>query len=191
MAGKLSMLRGRAKRVAAAAFASALTLFALTGTATPAVAETATPEITPEAKKWVDSNDDGTYTLNLSVTGKQESSSETVNQKADVILVMDVSTSMGKAETGNFGPEGDRLTYAKKAANQLVDELFSDETSSNVRVAVVPFGTIAKKRSSQATRQMQAQQSIRSRFKQADWAVLAIGLVAVQTGKPVWVTRAK
>lgn len=145
MAGKLSMLRGRAKRVAAAAFASALTLFALTGTATPAVAETATPEITPEAKKWVDSNDDGTYTLNLSVTGKQESSSETVNQKADVILVMDVSTSMGKAETGNFGPEGDRLTYAKKAANQLVDELFSDETSSNVRVAVVPFGTIAKK----------------------------------------------
>ena len=52
----------------------------------------------PQYTKSLKTNDDGTYTLSLSVTGKSSSSSST--GKADVIVVLDTSGSMSDSETG-------------------------------------------------------------------------------------------
>jgi len=59
----------------------------------------------PQYTKKLDANGDGTYTLSLSVTGK--SSSSTQSSKADVIVVLDTSGSMGDSETSTT------LSYAK------------------------------------------------------------------------------
>lgn len=59
----------------------------------------------PQYTKSLASNNDGTYTLSLSVTGKSSSSSST--GKADVIVVLDTSGSMGDKETSTT------LSYAK------------------------------------------------------------------------------
>ena len=140
MSGKLSMLKGRAKRVAAVACASALVLFALAGTVMPSTALAAEePAFQPDVHKDVRANTDGTYTVSLSVTGKQKSSEETVKQKADVILVMDVSDSMeGKTDGKQW------LEWAQEAAKGLVNNLIQGDESEDVNIAIVPFGTIAK-----------------------------------------------
>ena len=46
------------------------------------------------ANKTVSKNDDGTYTVTLSVTGTSEDNPETINHPADIVLVIDDSGSM-------------------------------------------------------------------------------------------------
>ena len=77
-----------------------------------------TPEIdTPQAGKLVTPNSDGTFKLELSITGKAASGS--ASQGANVILVYDVSSSMV-----NNKPEGEtRLHWANIAADDAVDTL--------------------------------------------------------------------
>ena len=55
----------------------------------------------PKPKKRLHDNGDGTYTLSLSVTGSSSTSTSTQVDKANVILVLDVSSSMNYATTGN------------------------------------------------------------------------------------------
>lgn len=159
MAGKSRLFRGKARRPILAAFAAALALFAFAGAANPATAFAAdeTPSFAPGAYKSIKANDDGTYTLSLNVTGKQQSSEETVSQKADVILVMDVSSTMDEP----FG-SGTRLEATKRAALSLVDDLLSDNASGDVRVAVVPFGTIAKVTQGLTTEKTEAEAAIKA-----------------------------
>ncbi len=55
----------------------------------------------PKPKKRLHDNGDGTHTLSLSVTGSSSTSTSTQVDKANVILVLDVSSSMNYATTGN------------------------------------------------------------------------------------------
>ena len=57
-------------------------------------AETALAATGVTANKTLQNNPDGTYTINLSVTGYSDTSSETQQLPADIVLVVDTSTSM-------------------------------------------------------------------------------------------------
>ena len=67
-------------------------------TANPVITvSAAVPSVQPDApatKKHLHDNGDGTYTLSLSVTGKSDTSTITNVNKANVILVIDTSSSM-------------------------------------------------------------------------------------------------
>lgn len=93
----------------------------------------------PATSKIVTSNDDGTYTLSLSVTGKSQASSS--SSKADVIVALDTSGSMSYSATG-----GTRLSVAKSAVNSLAEELLSNNTTENpdaVQLSLVTFSNYA------------------------------------------------
>lgn len=103
--------------------------------------ETTTP---PTTEKTLTSNDNGTYKLSLSVTGK--SSTETESSKADVIIIFDKSYSMTYDKNGNRTSRKDlqRLTLAQQATNNLIHELLSQNADDeNVQVGLVSFGTSA------------------------------------------------
>lgn len=113
------------------------------GLATPCTAQ-AIDLAAPEHGKTISSNDDGTYTLSLDVTGRKGSQSETVTQKTDIVLVMDTSGSMDfrMDKDKNARPGESRLDYAKTAANDLVNSVVKN--GNDVRVAVVSFNKDAK-----------------------------------------------
>lgn len=113
------------------------------GLATPCTAQ-AIDLAAPEHSKTISSNDDGTYTLSLDVTGRKGSQSETVTQKTDIVLVMDTSGSMDfrMDKDKNARPGESRLDYAKTAANDLVNSVVKN--GNDVRVAVVSFNKDAK-----------------------------------------------
>lgn len=113
------------------------------GLATPCTAQ-AIDLAAPEHSKTISSNDDGTYTLSLDVTGRKGSQSETVAQKTDIVLVMDTSGSMDfrMDKDKNARPGESRLDYAKTAANDLVNSVVKN--GNDVRVAVVSFNKDAK-----------------------------------------------
>ena len=113
------------------------------GLATPCTAQ-AIDLAAPEHSKTISSNNDGTYTLSLDVTGRKGSQSETVNPKTDIVLVMDTSGSMDfrMDKDKNARPGESRLDYAKTAANDLVNSVVKN--GNDVRVAVVSFNKDAK-----------------------------------------------
>ena len=113
------------------------------GLATPCTAQ-AIDLAAPEHSKTISSNDDGTYTLSLDVTGRKGSQSETVTQKTDIVLVMDTSGSMDYRmdKDEDARPGESRLDYAKTAANDLVNSVVKN--GNDVRVAVVSFNKDAK-----------------------------------------------
>ena len=96
--------------------------------------KSATPATTDpmNTTKSVVSNGDGTYKITLEVTGKVEEESHTEVSSANVIVVLDVSTSMNQS----FG-SGTRLAAVKTAANLLVDAM---PNAASVEMAVVSFG---------------------------------------------------
>ena len=75
------------------------------------------------------------YTLHLTASGDSTSSTVTTATPADIVLVMDKSSSM----------KGDLDRNAKKAANELAGKLLTAENLKNqqVRMAVVTFSTRA------------------------------------------------
>lgn len=90
----------------------------------------------PAHRKYITKKDGANdeYTLHLDVTGRNESSSSDTGTAADVVLVLDGSTSMGR----------NRLQQLKDAANGLVDKLLTDENSKlpeeqQTRVGVMWF----------------------------------------------------
>ena len=95
----------------------------------------------PATSKIVTSNDDGTYTLSLSVTGKSQASSS--SSKADVIVVLDTSGSMSERADDS---RQSRLSVAKSAVNSLAEQLLSNNTTENpdsVRLSLVTFANYA------------------------------------------------
>lgn len=130
--------------VKAAGVAASVALALGIGLATPCTAQ-AIDLAAPEHSKTISSNDDGTYTLSLDVTGRKGSQSETVTQKTDIVLVMDTSGSMDfrMDKDKDARPGESRLDYAKTAANSLVNSVVKDG-SDDVRVAVVSFSRNAQ-----------------------------------------------
>lgn len=129
--------------VKAAGVAASVALALGIGLATPCTAQ-AIDLAAPEHSKTISSNDDGTYTLSLDVTGRKGSQSETVTQKTDIVLVMDTSGSMDfrMDKDKDARPGESRLDYAKTAANDLVNSVVKN--GNDVRVAVVSFNRDAK-----------------------------------------------
>lgn len=130
--------------VKAAGVAASVALALGIGLATPCTAQ-AIDLAAPEHSKTISSNDDGTYTLSLDVTGRKGSQSETVTQKTDIVLVMDTSGSMDfrMDKDTDARPGESRLDYAKTAANDLVNSVVKDG-NDDVRVAVVSFSNDAQ-----------------------------------------------
>ena len=128
----------------AAGVAASVALALGIGIATPCTAQ-AIDLAAPEHSKTISSNDDGTYTLSLDVTGRKGSQSETVTQKTDIVLVMDTSGSMDfrMDKDKDARPGESRLDYAKTAANDLVNSVVKDG-NDDVRVAVVSFSNDAQ-----------------------------------------------
>lgn len=107
----------------------------------------AIPDAPANKKKLID-NGDGTYTIALSVTGAAESSSTTEATKANVILVLDTSSSMVNNRPGGNGTptrlalEQDALTKT----NGIIDNLLKQNVPGDpikkdiIEVAIVDFG---------------------------------------------------
>ena len=92
----------------------------------------------PVTNKNVVSNNDGTYDVSLSVTG----TSNSVNNKthANIVIVLDTSSSMSGTDTGVAGQT--RLQAAQNAIYTLADQLFGFNTSDDpaaIEVAFVDF----------------------------------------------------
>lgn len=97
--------------------------------------------------KRVDQNDDGTYKVHLETYATGESTTFSTSKPSDIILVLDVSTSM----VNNRYPVGSqttRLAALKTAASNFVDIVYSkarearqtDEGFDGNRIAIVSFG---------------------------------------------------
>lgn len=143
MTSKVRNVSGGGFLVKAAGVVASIALALGIGLATPCTAQ-AIDLAAPEHSKTISSNDDGTYTLSLDVTGRKGSQSETVAQKTDIVLVMDTSGSMKfrMDKDKDARPGESRLDYAKTAANDLVNSVVKD--GNDVRVAVVSFNRDAK-----------------------------------------------
>lgn len=82
-----------------------------------------------------------TYTLNLNVTGKRSSTSQTVSQPVDIALVLDVSGSMSKT----MG-ETTKLAALKKAAKEFLTNIANKnaaiaDNGNKIRVSLVKFAS--------------------------------------------------
>ena len=116
---------------------------------TPLVRESGTPPAPPEILKESKNNHDGTRTLSLSITGHEEPME--IVKLADVILVFDVSGSMGNNMDGGTasGSDPSRLARAKTAIKFLSDDLLSDqrvnlEGEKLIRMSLVTFSNTAQ-----------------------------------------------
>ena len=84
---------------------------------------------------------DDTYTLNLNVTGKRSSTSQTVSQPVDIALVLDVSGSMSET----MG-ETTKLAALKKAAKEFLTNTANKnaaiaDNGNKIRVSLVKFAS--------------------------------------------------
>lgn len=114
-----------------------LTVFAVTcwsGTPPQAFADDPVP---PMHQKILTQQPDGTYDVTLSVKGAVDSSVTT--QYADVLMVLDTSSSMRWNKT----PDGSetRLEAAKRSVNQLAATLLGQNTASNPDIVNMALNT--------------------------------------------------
>ena len=126
-----------------AAVAIALVGLFTVGTGVSYADTPSTTDSAPEHHKTLKYNSDGTYDVTLTVEGKVESNTQTNRKPVDVIIVLDRSNSMAEGIDGNKNPAEDRLALSKRAANSLIDTVFSSE-NLDPRVSVVDFGTYAR-----------------------------------------------
>lgn len=98
---------------------------------------------TPEHHKTIAKKNGAneTYTLNLNVTGKRSSTSQTVSQPVDIALVLDVSGSMSDA----MG-ETTKLAALKKAAKEFLTNTANKnaaiaDNGNKIRVSLVKFAS--------------------------------------------------
>lgn len=86
-----------------------------------------------------------TYTLNLDVTGKQSSTSQTVSQPVDIALVLDVSGSMSNAMGGTT-----KLAALKRAAKEFLTSTAKKnaaiaDNDNKIKVSLVKFASEKRK----------------------------------------------
>lgn len=81
-------------------------------------------------EKYIKRNADGTYDITLNVSGTV--GTETKKAKVDIVLVMDVSSSM----------KGTNITKSKEAVEELV-KAFNNKTTVDAKYKLITFGTTA------------------------------------------------
>ena len=88
-------------------------------------------DMTPQAGKNLANNNDGTYTLSLSITGKGDTHTEA--NGANVIMVFDTSSSMTRNNDAqnSQGQTCNRLVAAKESAQSVATELLGMNTQDN------------------------------------------------------------
>lgn len=101
-----------------------------------------TPEHHKTIAKKKGAND--TYTLNLNVTGKRSSTSQTVSQPVDIALVLDVSGSMSNSMGGTS-----KLVALKKAAKKFLTNTANKNAAiaangNKIRISLVKFASDAQ-----------------------------------------------
>lgn len=89
-----------------------------------------------------------TYTLNLNVTGKRSSTSQTVSQPVDIALVLDVSGSMSGPMDETMGGTS-KLVALKKAAKKFLTNTANKNAAiaangNKIRVSLVKFASDAQ-----------------------------------------------
>lgn len=89
-------------------------------------------------QKTITGNGDGTYGLSLKVQGTPTTTTSSARKPVDIVMVFDVSGSMGYTD----GTRTTRLAEAKTAALSFANTLLSDDTASAPhRISVVRFST--------------------------------------------------
>ena len=96
----------------------------------------------PEHRKYIKANNDGTYDLSLNVTGTQQSDVS----PADIVVVFDTSGSMKWSMRGKKDNSYERLTAAKAAVNNMAQKLLTQENhdagkDKNIQMALVSFAS--------------------------------------------------
>ena len=98
----------------------------------------------PVFEKKLERNNDGTYTLSLSVTGGGKNTAS--DPKANIIFVVDTSSSMTKPDGANSGST--RLTDTKNAlktfGQKLLEANASPRASDTIEITMVTFDGIAR-----------------------------------------------
>ena len=144
------MRLGKKFRYIAASFLMLLSTVTPMGGALVRSAYAATGDDAPSNSKTIRSNGDGTYTIALSVTGATESSTTTEATKANVILVLDTSTSMVNNNTTYNGTRMTRLDAEKHVLTDddgIIDSMLSQNVAGDpiksdiIEIAVANFGT--------------------------------------------------
>lgn len=87
-------------------------------------------------QKTITDNGDGTYGLGLKVQGTPTTTTSSERKPVDIVMVFDVSGSMGYTD----GTRTTRLTEAKTAAISFAESLLSD-TETGHRISIVRFST--------------------------------------------------
>lgn len=105
------------------------------------------PVITQELnhEKYVTKNndDDKTYNVNLTVSGKI--GNETNKAKVDVVFVMDVSNSMNRNMADETEDTNERIKAARTAINQLTSNLSNSDNLIDARYSLVAFSSRTQK----------------------------------------------
>ena len=105
------------------------------------------PVITQELnhEKYVTKNndDDKTYNVNLTVSGKI--GNETNKAKVDVVFVMDVSNSMNRNMADETENTNERIKAARTAINQLTSNLSNSDNLIDARYSLVAFSSRTRK----------------------------------------------
>ena len=96
----------------------------------------------PTFNKKLESNGDGTYTLSLSVTGSAKNAQS--NPKANVVFVIDTSSSMRKnVSNPNSNGHPTRLEDTKEEASKFAEKLLSNNTpgenSDKIEISMITF----------------------------------------------------
>lgn len=102
--------------------------------------DTATQETGVTASKTASANGDRTYTITLTVDGTTKTETGTQNLPADIVLVVDTSTSMNKSVwtwTGKTWQSTTRLAIAKTAATNFASGLI--DASDAIRIGLYDF----------------------------------------------------
>ena len=112
----------------------------------PAHAKTIKPNMT-QATEGQESIPDGTYKLELSVTGDAEDKEDQKAANVNVLIVYDVSSSMMRND--GTGDRYSRADHAEDVVHDFIDSLRTyqnQDDPSNIEVALVTFGPTATQR---------------------------------------------
>ena len=116
-------------------FVLVLTSGILTGFSTErvkAAGKTGNTGTAPDHSKWVEKNEDGSYTLSLNVKGYEENQS--VVTPADIILVVDESASMKWRMNSDYkASRGDsRIDKVNKVVEDLAEKLLPNNGGGGI-----------------------------------------------------------
>ena len=145
-------LKSKFKYFAVSFLMMASTITPLGNFLVPSAAAAEDPTTTPSHGKTIKPNNDGTYTINLSVTGETSSSSTSNVTKANVVLVVDTSSSMVNNRPGGNGTPT-RLALEQEVLTKdggIIDNLLRQNVAGDpikndiIEVSIVDFGNKGK-----------------------------------------------